>query len=210
MSPSDSRRSVPRSAAGWRTMAMPNPGFPIPLGEFLLEDTRFPAVYFLLSRGEIVYVGQSRTLRARIDAHLTEGVKVFDAVAFIRCPVNRLTKIESHYIRELNPKYNACAVARKVRERESWCQDSARLPTARRRLSLLSAAPPDDEVRFVDAAECIVPDGGIGEFLRVSESDAAGWLAAGLIKDKSMLGLMIFAMENNRQVSRAQERFDRL
>jgi hypothetical protein len=93
---------------------------PIQLGKFLLEETRFPAVYFLYHEGVVVYVGQSKTLRFRIEQHLTEGVKVFDAIAYIHCRVDQLMIIETDYITRLTPIYNACEVAKSVREGRPW------------------------------------------------------------------------------------------
>lgn len=99
---------------------IPKPGEPIHLSEFFLEDRRFPAVYFLIDAGKIVYVGQSKTLKWRIETHLTEGKKVFDSVSFVRCTIDRLFEIETFYIRRIVPKYNDCGVAKSVRAREPW------------------------------------------------------------------------------------------
>lgn len=95
---------------------IPEPYAPVQLGDFLLGDHRFPAVYFLYDEDELVYVGQSTTLRWRIDQHIQDGVKIFDAVGFIPCCVSRLTEIESHYIRTTVPRYNQCAIAKGARE----------------------------------------------------------------------------------------------
>lgn len=99
---------------------IPDPGAPVHLGDFLLQDTRFPAVYFLYHHKRVVYVGQSKTLKWRIDTHIAEGVKVFDEIAYIRCTIDRLLAIEAHYIRKWAPKYNGCGVARVSRERKTW------------------------------------------------------------------------------------------
>lgn len=108
---------------------IPEPGAPIQLGEFLQGDHRFPAVYFLHDEGALVYVGQSTTLRWRIEAHLQEGVKIFDEVSFIPCCVSRLLEIESHYIRKWTPRYNQCALAKSVREVDGWAPDDLGLKT---------------------------------------------------------------------------------
>jgi hypothetical protein len=99
---------------------IPEPGEPIKLGAFFLEDRRFPAVYFLYSHGLLVYVGQTRTLKFRVDNHFSTAAKVFDSIAFIRCTIDQLLRIESHYIRKFAPKYNACAIAQSVRENTPW------------------------------------------------------------------------------------------
>lgn len=99
---------------------LPEPCAPIQLGQFFLEDRRHPAVYFLYHEGTVVYVGQSRTLKWRIDCHMAEAVKEFDAVAFIRCTIDQLLSIEGQYIRKLAPRYNACLLANGVRSRKPW------------------------------------------------------------------------------------------
>lgn len=99
---------------------IPEPTGPYQLGDFYLEDRRFPAVYFLISNGTVVYVGQSKTLQLRIDAHITEAKKVFDSVSFIRCTIDHLLKIEGHFIRRIAPKYNDCLAAKATRAREYW------------------------------------------------------------------------------------------
>lgn len=191
---------------------MPQPGDPIQLGEFLLEDSRFSAVYFLCYRGEVVYVGQSRTLKFRIEQHLDEGVKLFDAVAFVRCPFNRLTEVEAHYIRQMVPKHNACAVAKRVRERESWKSVKDRRRTKRAiRFVDPKDIDPNAEIKFVDAAECIVPANEMGEFLNVSDRDVADWFSNGaLVEGMSIIDMFHFMMENSRKVSRAQDRFEQI
>lgn len=108
-------------------MRIPQPCEPILLGEFLRCDQRFPAVYFLHDDGEVVYVGQSTTLRWRIETHLSEGAKTFDAVSFIPCCVSRLREIEGHYIRELAPTYNQCGIANRAREEDSFMPEAPRV-----------------------------------------------------------------------------------
>ena len=64
---------------------------------------RSPGVYFLLDQDEIVYVGQSVNVYARIAQHQD---KKFDRYAFISCSVDALDKLESIYIHYLRPKLN--------------------------------------------------------------------------------------------------------
>jgi hypothetical protein len=111
--------------------SMPRPGDPIQLGEFFLEDRRFPAVYFLYNREKVVYVGQSRTLKWRIETHLSEGIKRFDAVAFIPCTIDRLLSIETHYIRKLLPQYNHCGVASSARQMRAHHHDEVEARAAK-------------------------------------------------------------------------------
>lgn len=187
---------------------VPEPCDPIELGDFFLEDRWFCAVYFLYHRGEVVYVGQSRTLKLRIDGHISEGVKVFDAVAFIRCDFRELTRIEGHYIRELAPKYNKCAITRKARERESWKQVGNLKHYRRSRFD--APLDPNAEMVLIDAAECIIEERDIGEFLNVSDREAFEWREDGLIKGTSVLDLLRFMYANSREVRKAQDRFELL
>lgn len=189
--------------------SIPQPGDLIHLGDFYLEDRRHPAVYFLYHRGEVVYVGQSRTLKLRIDEHIVEGVKTFDAIAFIRCTVDRLTEIESYYIRALAPKYNKCGIAAKARERASW-----KLPENRKgyRRAKFEGPPykPGDKIELIAAEECVIDMRDVGEFLQVSDRDVAKWEKDGLLADNSLLGLLTFVAKNSRSVGAAQDRFEQL
>lgn len=47
-------------------------------------------IYFLKCDGEIVYVGQSRSVYGRLSTHKNEGRKKFDQVIFMPCSVNDL------------------------------------------------------------------------------------------------------------------------
>jgi hypothetical protein len=52
---------------------------------------------------EVVYVGQSTNVHARIPNHAD---KEFDKYAFVPCDVDLLNKLESLYIHVLRPKLN--------------------------------------------------------------------------------------------------------
>ena len=60
-------------------------------------------VYFLIDGEEIVYVGQSVNIYARIPNHWD---KKFDRYAYVPCVPDALDKLESLYIHCLSPKYN--------------------------------------------------------------------------------------------------------
>jgi predicted GIY-YIG superfamily endonuclease len=189
---------------------MPQPCEPIHIGEFLLEERRFPAVYFLYHKGQVVYVGQSRNLTSRIGDHISQAVKRFDAVAFAPCPFNRLTAIERHYIRALAPKYNRCGAAKKAKERETWERlEANRRPFSRSPFHGTSFAP-DDEIKFVDAADVIIGPKDFGDFLQICESDAVKFQASPDLKSNSLLDVLYFVADNSKLVSEAQDKFDRL
>ena len=65
--------------------------------------TRHTGVYFLLHRGEVVYVGQSVNVYSRIAQHT---FKEFDSFAYIPCRECNLDKLESLYIHVLQPRLN--------------------------------------------------------------------------------------------------------
>ena len=65
-----------------------------------------PAIYFLCSGPEVVYVGQSTVLPARIGQHLQQNTKIFDRIFYIPVPEKRLNDVERMYIETLKPKYN--------------------------------------------------------------------------------------------------------
>lgn len=64
----------------------------------------YPGVYFLLSGDEIIYVGQSRNVYARVHDH--RRTVQFDRWAFIACDNDQLLELEKHYIDVFQPKLN--------------------------------------------------------------------------------------------------------
>ncbi len=187
---------------------IPEPGEPVHLATFFLEDRHFPSVYFLYHRGEVVYVGQTRTLKFRIDRHIADGVKVFDAIGFIRCQLNDLLRFESHYIKALAPKYNACQASKRVRERASWATGKNR-EAARR---------PDAFTYHIEAAascgmqgddgDCYIRPRDFGKFLMVTDKDATD-LIGEVDKPVPLMHMLLWAM-NNRDLAKAQQRFEEL
>lgn len=65
-------------------------------------------IYFLCDGDEVVYVGQSVCVLARLGTHVTEGKKTFDhdRVFFLPCPIASLNTVEQHLIETMKPKYN--------------------------------------------------------------------------------------------------------
>lgn len=62
-------------------------------------------IYFLLMEKEVVYVGQTTNLLARLHKHQRDG-KIFDAVSFIQCGESHLDNLEAMYIDAFLPEYN--------------------------------------------------------------------------------------------------------
>jgi len=67
---------------------------------------RICGVYFLLFRGQVVYVGQSKDVVARINRHIDEHLKEFDRVLYLPCPAELLDYYEKRLIVLLRPQYN--------------------------------------------------------------------------------------------------------
>lgn len=67
-----------------------------------------PGVYFLISEGKIVYVGQSNNVLRRVATHTSDTICTgkFDSYAYISCDVSSLNTVEQHYIRKFNPPLN--------------------------------------------------------------------------------------------------------
>lgn len=63
-------------------------------------------IYFLLDKGEVVYVGQSTKGLNRVKQHLYEGKKQFDDFKIEKCKSDRLNDLENYYILKYRPKYN--------------------------------------------------------------------------------------------------------
>lgn len=73
-----------------------------------IDTLELRGIYFLVHKGEVVYVGQSQNIYARIQAHKTENKKKFDRifVSVVKDPFIDLSVIEKHFILKLKPKYN--------------------------------------------------------------------------------------------------------
>lgn len=74
---------------------------------------RLCGIYFLIAKGQIVYVGQSVDIHRRMAGHRDkDGViggmleKKFDRYAWILAPEHDLGRIERAYIQAFRPKYN--------------------------------------------------------------------------------------------------------
>lgn len=71
-------------------------------------------IYFLTFNCEIVYIGQSVNVLARIGCHISEGSKKFNNVYFLPVPKGDLTELERKYIHEIKPVYNKEIIAPKT------------------------------------------------------------------------------------------------
>lgn len=72
-----------------------------------VQDKSGPCVYFLINGSEIIYVGQTFSLKNRLYAHST--LKSFTHVCFIDVERSELNNVEASYIVKLNPTDNRTA-----------------------------------------------------------------------------------------------------
>lgn len=70
-----------------------------------LERHKICGIYFLIRERNIVYVGQSQDIMARLSTH-ANGDKLFDSFNFVACDPAELSNLEAEYIVQLNPEYN--------------------------------------------------------------------------------------------------------
>lgn len=75
----------------------------IPISDFIVAG-----VYFLINEGEVVYIGQSDNIHARIKAHATgRDTKMFDRIHVIECSdAQQRFNLEGHYINTFDPPLN--------------------------------------------------------------------------------------------------------
>jgi hypothetical protein len=78
--------------------------FAISQARVLSSTPRICAVYFLYVSGQVVYVGCSTNLLARIASHL--DTRSFDEVRYLVTPKEILAAAEDYWISQLNPPWN--------------------------------------------------------------------------------------------------------
>jgi hypothetical protein len=69
---------------------------------FTLKDFRVMGIYFLIRRGKIVYIGQTKNIIGRIANHVIS----FDKIRIIPCSKRDLKKYEKRWIIRFKPKEN--------------------------------------------------------------------------------------------------------
>ena len=67
-------------------------------------DRSAPYVYVLWDHNEAVYVGQTSSIKTRIQSHLK--TKEFNSISLIDCTGEDICAVESYNIKNLKPKYN--------------------------------------------------------------------------------------------------------
>jgi len=92
------------------TQARPQSGVPLRLAgigglQYLPMPIPVSAIYFLVFRGEVVYVGQTANVAVRV-AHHAASNKEFDEAWFLPMPISQLNQAEMAYIDLFTPRYN--------------------------------------------------------------------------------------------------------
>lgn len=93
------------------------PDFTLSNDQILAESVpveQLNAVYFLLHGHEIVYVGQSTNVHARIAQHIALGAIKFDRFHILPCPKDCLLVLEAQYILAFNPRHNKSSPVRSL------------------------------------------------------------------------------------------------
>lgn len=79
--------------------------------EILSKSKKIPFnqyyIYALIKDEEVVYIGKSSNVMARLGSHIQEGIKDFDSYAIVcKTTESQVDSIEQKYIDDLKPKYN--------------------------------------------------------------------------------------------------------
>lgn len=92
------------------------------IAERAMACIKIIGVYMLLMDAEIVYVGQSTNVLARIYSHQQRHAKDFNRFFIIECRPEDLLRTESLYIDKFNPRHNLTAP--QIAEDEAiWSED---------------------------------------------------------------------------------------
>jgi hypothetical protein len=101
------------------------------------------AVYFLMSKGEVIYVGQSNDVLSRLARHRREG-KQFDAFACIECKPEEMDRLETLYIKAFVPEENLTFGNHRAPGLSPRTKRRARLTVAKDDSVALMSAPPQE------------------------------------------------------------------
>lgn len=91
--------------------------FAIPTIRYAVPDIPRCGIYFLFSGEDLVYVGQSTNIPARLSSHMGKGGIEFDSYTCIGCQPHRLDELEALYTLKFQPKAN---VHDDGRPKHSW------------------------------------------------------------------------------------------
>lgn len=86
-------------------------------GSRLFSEICTSCIYFLISDNEVVYVGQSTSVYARLQAHNNDPKKKWDRFFILPAPIDRLDELELKYYEAFLPKLNRTTPASAAREK---------------------------------------------------------------------------------------------
>lgn len=82
-----------------------------------IHQPAISGVYLLLLGTEVIFVGQSEDVRAKIDQHFRERVKVFDTAIYYPCSLLDLDNVEADFVERYAPRHNVQQSRRSVSNR---------------------------------------------------------------------------------------------
>ena len=98
----DEDDSLPTKDIPKELRAYENEVYEIPIPELVGVS----GVYFLYDGDELVYIGQSKSVKSRIMTHIAERRKTFNRGYFMRVHRQNLSSVETELIKHFNPRYN--------------------------------------------------------------------------------------------------------
>jgi hypothetical protein len=70
------------------------------------EKPRICGVYFLLSEGRVIYIGQTIDMHTRLWQHKSQRKRIFDRALFLECDRDMLDEVEARCIALFKPTSN--------------------------------------------------------------------------------------------------------
>ncbi len=74
-----------------------------------------PYIYFLLKEGVIIYIGKTRSIRARVINH--NCFMPYDQIRLIQCDLEKLNHYERRWITRFQPQFNSLYTTKKSKPR---------------------------------------------------------------------------------------------
>ena len=77
--------------------------------QITLNPYKFPAIYFLICKNNIIYIGSTSNLNNRLLSHRKNKRMMFDSVSFIKFEIEHdieMRYLEKLYIEKFKPKFN--------------------------------------------------------------------------------------------------------
>jgi excinuclease UvrABC nuclease subunit len=96
---------------------------------YKIEPFKKRGIYFLIFEKQIVYVGQSKNVHARVSTHLNSYKIKYDSYNFILVEEPKsLDNIEAYFIAKFKPKYNSTMQQNSLGLDKSYLITTKRMP----------------------------------------------------------------------------------